>query len=184
MDKVSHVASIYSTDVFRCWPQRQDWNFKTSWLAYPKTKRSALTKEFSFKSMQTGIRPFGIGCAKQGLSRWRETLSRVLWVVSCSRWTCQAKQTRIISTGHKMTLVNGFRAHHNGFVGADLQVVAEGLLFCTDRGLKSRRDRAWEMEVRPWDREVALPSLSSSERQQRRCDRWNFDGLDFTQASA
>ena len=45
---------------------------------------------------------------------------------------------RIISTGHKMTLVNGFRAHHNGFVEADFQVVAEGLVFCKDRGLKSR----------------------------------------------
>ena len=41
-----------------------------------------------------------------------------------------------------MTLVNGSRAHHNGFVEADFQVVAEELVFCTDRGLKSRRDRA------------------------------------------
>ena len=72
----------------------------------------------------------------------------------------------------------------HGFVGADLQVVGEGLLFCRDRGLKSRRHGAWEMEVIPWDRELALPSLSSSERQQRRCDRWNLDGIDFAQASA
>ena len=62
--------------------------------------------------------------------------------------------------------------------------MAEGLLFCTDRGLKSRRHRAREMEMHPWDRELALPSLSSSERQQRRCDRWNLDGIDFAQASA
>ena len=75
---------------------------------------------------------------------------------------------RIISTGHKMTLVNGFRAHHNGFVEADFLVEAKGLVFCTDRGVKSCRHRAWKMGVRPWDREVALPSLSSSRRQQRR----------------
>ena len=48
-----------------------------------------------------------------------------------------------------MTLVNGFRAHHNGCVEADFQVVAEGLVFCTDRGLKSRGHHALEMEVRP-----------------------------------
>ena len=129
MDKVWHVASIYPTDIFRCWLQRQGWNFKTSWLDYPKMRWWASMKEFSFKSMQTGIRLFGIGCARQGLSRRRETLSRVLWVVSCSKWICQGKQVRIISTGHKMTLVNGFRAHHNGFVEADFQVVAEGLVF-------------------------------------------------------
>ena len=28
--------------------------------------------------------------------------------------------------GHKMILVNGFRAHHNGFVEADFQVVQKG----------------------------------------------------------
>ena len=60
-----------------------------------------------------------------------------------------------------MALVNGFRDHHNGFVEADFHVEAKGLVFCTHRGLKSRRHRAWETEVRPWDREVALPSLSS-----------------------
>ena len=35
-----------------------------------------------------------------------------------------------------MTLVNGFRDHHNGFVEADFQVEAKGLVFCTDRGVK------------------------------------------------
>ena len=35
-----------------------------------------------------------------------------------------------------MTLVNGFRAHHNGCVEADPQVVEEGLVCGAGRGLK------------------------------------------------
>ena len=44
--------------------------------------------------------------------------------------------------GHKMTLVNGFSAHHNGFIEADPQVVEEGSVCGAGRGLKSRRSRA------------------------------------------
>ena len=79
--------------------------------------------------------------------------------------------------GHKMILVNGFRAHHNGSVEAEFHVVAKGLLFCIDRGLKSRLHRVvmfWKCFcVRPWEREVTLPSLFSLRRQQRRSDRGN-----------
>ena len=40
-----------------------------------------------------------------------------------------------------MTLVNGFRAHHNGFVEADPQVVEKVSVCGADLGLKSRHTR-------------------------------------------
>ena len=49
--------------------------------------------------------------------------------------------------GHKMILVNGFRAHHNGFVEADFQVVAEGLVFFYRPWLEKSWAPTWQREM-------------------------------------